>query len=354
MNAVTSFELNNASTVDFRSTEYGIFDSIGEFLVRNRLTAEPVSYDFAYRVLNDPHGPLAKAVNSLTDGGVRLTRKDIVALGGDVSNRAGVAEADGTLPLTPDRAFTEGLVAKTQMQVEGFHDLVTLIRTETRDFGRDLEATADAIRGIVGTVGADDVVRLTQAMIVRVTIAETQLEAATREASELREKLEEARDNARRDPLTGLPNRRAFEEAYKEMLAARISVAIAVCDVDRFKQVNDIFGHAVGDRVLQAIAGALTDECEGHLVARYGGEEFVVLFSDVDVATAEKTLNSARILVAGKKYRLRETDAPLGAVTFSAGLTACRPEEPVGEAFVRADGLLYQAKDAGRNCLKVG
>jgi len=355
MNAMANAELTDASTVDFRTTEYGIFASIGEFLFRNSLTVDPTNYEFAYRVLADPHGPLAKAVNALTDGGIRLTRKDFVALAGYAPTyRTTVTAPDGAPALSPECAAEDGLVAETRMQIEGFHDLVTLMWTETRDFNRDLEATTVAIRGLVGKVAADDVIRLTRTMIARVANAETQLEAATRESAELRNKLEEARDNARRDPLTGLPNRRAFEEAYREKLAQGATMAIAVCDVDRFKQVNDVFGHAVGDRVLKAIADALTNECKGHFVARYGGEEFVVLFTGVGVAAAEETLDSARNLVASKRYRLRESDTPLGEVTFSAGLTACRPAEQVGKAFVRADALLYRAKHAGRNCLKVG
>lgn len=186
-------------------------------------------------------------------------------------------------------------------------------------------------------------------MLERVHRAESQLESATREATELRSKLEEARDNARRDPLTELPNRRAFEEAYAAQVASGERLCIAVCDVDHFKSVNDRFGHAVGDRVLRTIARALSDSCAGHLVARYGGEEFAVLFSGVSIGRARDTLEHARATVASKRYRLRETDAPLGEITFSAGLTRVHPGEAITGSFQRADGSLYEAKEAGRN-----
>ena len=169
---------------------------------------------------------------------------------------------------------------------------------------------------------------------------------------ELRAKLEEARDNARRDPLTALPNRRAFEEAYAAQAATGARLCVAVCDVDHFKLVNDRFGHAVGDRVLKAIGAALVKACEGHMVARYGGEEFAVLFSDASIDVARATLEEARCSVAAKRYRLRESDEPLGAVTFSAGLTEASKGEALGTAFGRADRLLYTAKHAGRNQLK--
>src|SRR3546814_9931205 len=85
-----------------------------------------------------------------------------------------------------------------------------------------------------------------------------------------------------------------------------------MCDIDHVKQVNDRFGHAGGDRVLRAIGTALDDICVDHLVARYGGEEFAVLFTGVSLAHAEELLERARASVSRKRYRLRESDAPLG------------------------------------------
>ncbi|MFA6116422.1 MAG: GGDEF domain-containing protein [Sphingomonas sp.] len=320
-----------------------LFNRIGHFLAEHRLSPDPRHYAFAYRVCSDETGPLAQAVASLTDGGIRLSSRDIEALGGEIGTLAVAA--------SPENAAkkADGLVAQTQMQVDGFTDMMHAIRAETQDFGRDLAASADAIRESRDTVGIDEVVRLTGVMLGRVRSAETKLEEATHEATELRAKLEEARDNARRDPLTDLPNRRAFEEAYAEQAATGARLCVAVCDVDHFKMVNDRFGHAVGDRVLKAIGEALIKACDGHLVARYGGEEFAVLFSGVGLQVARATLEEARGTVAAKRYRLRESDEPLGAVTFSAGLTEASCEEILGTAFARADRLLYAAKHAGRN-----
>jgi diguanylate cyclase len=325
-----------------------LYDRIGDFLVDQRLDADPANYAFAYHLLADPDGPLARAVHALTDGGVRLTRRDIETLGCDVQpvpNGKGAKEK------------ADGLVAQTQMQVEGFQDMVTAIRAETEDFGRNLAASAEAISRSTdagGAIAIGEVARITAAMIERVHSAEARLESATREASELRQKLEEARDNARRDPLTDLPNRRALEEAYAAQAAAGTGICLAVCDVDHFKSVNDRFGHAVGDRVLKAIAEALSQTCTGHLVARYGGEEFAVLFTGVDLEAARATLDTARVTVATKRYRLRESDAPLGEITFSAGLAPAKAGEGLSTVFHRADRLLYAAKTAGRNCLQVG
>jgi diguanylate cyclase len=322
-----------------------VFDRIRAFLVQHRLTPDPVHYAFAHDVVCHPQGALALSVAALTDGGIRLSARDIGMLGG------GSARGDVPDLAAPTPNHTDGLVAQTQMQVEDFSDMMRSMRAETEDFGRDLAASADAMRDAGSTA---DVVRLTSVMLDRVQSAEARLAAATSEADQLRIKLEEARGDARRDPLTDLPNRRAFEEAFAERSAANADICLAVCDVDRFKRVNDQFGHSVGDRVLKAIAEALGASCSGHLVARYGGEEFVVLFSGVTLEEAQITLETARLAVAAKRYRLRESDEPLGAVTFSAGLSRARPDDVLGAVFGRADKLLYAAKDGGRNQIKAG
>jgi diguanylate cyclase len=131
-------------------------------------------------------------------------------------------------------------------------------------------------------------------------------------------------------------------------------MCIAVCDVDHFKSVNDRFGHAVGDRVLKAIAEALSQSCVGHLVTRYGGEEFAILFSGITLERARETLETARVFVQAKRYKLRDSDEPLGEITFSAGLTPVADGEMHQSAFHRADRLLYDAKSAGRNCVQLG
>jgi diguanylate cyclase len=276
---------------------------------------------------------------------VRLTQADLESLG-----RPRAANDDSARELAAGRA----LIARTHEQVESFEAMIRAMREETGTFGDDLAAGADAIRRKRDSVRIDEVVEIAGAMVDRVRTAERRLAAATSEATELRQKLQEARDNARRDPLTGLPNRRALEESYATAAASREAMAFAVCDVDRFKAFNDSFGHLVGDRVLKAIAEVLADHCAGHLVARYGGEEFAVLFSDVSLDEAIAMLDRARATVAGKRYRLRETNAPLGEITFSAGVTAAAPAEPLTELFERADRLLYAAKADGRNCLKAG
>ncbi|WP_230770979.1 GGDEF domain-containing protein [Sphingomonas sp. Leaf4] len=328
------------------ATADGLFQAIGRFLFDQRLEPTPVNYGFAYRVLGDPAGPLAYAVATLTDGGVRLTSDEVLTLG----ERVEAGDVVGRRISPPDRRLS--FHAETERQVAGFESIMQGIVHETHAFGRDLAASEDALRRSRETHPDSDLfltelARITAQMRERVDVAEARLAQATQEASELRRQLARARDDARRDALTGLPNRRAFEEALA--VTTGDSCHLAICDVDHFKAINDRYGHPVGDRVLKAIGATLARACEGHLVARYGGEEFTVLLSDVSADEACALLQAARSAVAARRYRLRENDQLIEGITLSAGIVTLRGDESASDALRRADGYLYAAKQAGRD-----
>ena len=180
-------------------------------------------------------------------------------------------------------------------------------------------------------------------MIERTKAAERQLTAARDEAQALRVQLAEAGEEARRDTLTSLPNRRAFEERLADLEREGVPVSIAICDIDHFKRVNDTYGHGVGDRVLRLVADILDQHCGEHMVARLGGEEFVVLFEGLAPPKRARHLDAARAYLATKQFKVRETDEPLGKISFSAGIASGT------DALGRADALLYEAKNGGRN-----
>ena len=338
-----------------RDGKTDLFAQIGHFLADHGLSPEPAHYSFAYDVIADPQGAIAEAVRRLTDGGVRLSRSDIEALGGTV--HAGAGTVDPADRHAPDNGLREDdtaiLVAKTQAQVDGFATMMREMQDETRGFGRDLAQSAAAIRhntpAVPAAAGLDEIARITGAMLTRIREAEMRLAKATDEAEALRAKLAEANDTARRDSLTGLPNRRAFDEAFALRNESNGPFCLAICDIDRFKRINDAHGHAVGDRVLSAVARTLSDECDGQLVVRHGGEEFAVLLHGVALADAAANLDCVRDTIAAKRFRLRESDRPLGQVTVSVGVTAVHPGETLADAFERADRLLYTAKAEGRD-----
>lgn len=336
-----------------------VYSRIGAFLAAQGLSPEPAHYTFAYDVVTNPDGAIAQAVARLTDGGFRLSRSDIEKLGVTVSV-GGLTDADASPPPSRRREPTPSieedaarLVEQTQAQVDDFATMMRAMQDETRGFGRDLAQSAAAIDDAApaqsDAVALDEIARITGTMLARVREAEGRLARATDETEALRAKLAEAHDTARRDALTGLPNRRAFNEAFEHRRERDGPFCLAVCDIDRFKRINDSHGHQIGDRVLSAVGRTLGEECADHLVVRHGGEEFAVLLRGITLADAAMHLDGVRNVIANKHFRLREGDKPLGQVTLSIGVTAVHAEEAIDAAFERADRLLYTAKTEGRD-----
>ncbi len=167
--------------------------------------------------------------------------------------------------------------------------------------------------------------------------------------------MEEATRRARTDALTGLANRRAFDEALARAIAEADrfghNVGLVVCDVDNFKRVNDLYGHEVGDHVLRSIATSLSTGVRGvDMVARYGGEEIVMLLGKADVAMAWEVAERMRAAIEGKTIGVGEH---LIHVTASFGVASYPETARLGEElFPAADKALYAAKREGRNCVR--
>ena len=160
------------------------------------------------------------------------------------------------------------------------------------------------------------------------------------------------------DELTRLPNRRAFLKRL-ENESGRVQrygypMSIAIIDLDLFKEINDNYGHAVGDKVLQSYTDNVLSTFRNYdLVARYGGEEFAVLLPHTDIHGAERALNKV-LQKASETPRDKASvggsvEAPIKLPTFSAGVTAYKQGESIEKIINRADKAMYNAKKLGRN-----
>jgi diguanylate cyclase len=316
-----------------------LYKAIGDFLAAHGLWPTPDNYALIHEFFANEASPAAAAVKTATADGLRLSQRDADRIKREIGIEA-------TAPPRSDGVDTALLAAATQ-QVEEFFAIVEAQRVDAQSYGADLrEGAARLEAGEGGSIGA--LIEVTRAMAERTKVVEKQLTAARDETEALREKLAEAGEEARCDPLTRLPNRRAFEEKLKAYEAAGTAVSLAICDIDNFKRINDQYGHPVGDRVIRVVADTLRDNCAGNMVARIGGEEFVVLFEGIAPAEGARILDDARESLGARHFKIRETDAPIGKVTFSAGV-ACAARKSDEPAIQRADALLYQAKNGGRN-----
>jgi diguanylate cyclase (GGDEF)-like protein len=169
------------------------------------------------------------------------------------------------------------------------------------------------------------------------------------ETAEARREAERFREQARRDPLTGLHNRRYVDE-FLPVLLARTPAVVAMVDLDHFKRINDACSHQVGDRVLVAVAGLLRDAAAPGFAARLGGEEFLVVLTGLDDADAVRRLDTLRRTIAEQHWAPLTGELP---VTVSLGAATAELGSDPSPALARADAALYAAKRGGRNRVSV-
>jgi diguanylate cyclase len=229
---------------------------------------------------------------------------------------------------------------------------------EAGDYGRTLSAAK-------GELGADQspaalakmvnhLVGATKAMENRAKSLEDELQRSSDQVTELKTQLDTVRKESRIDPLTGVANRKAFDQelqaAIKDSFETGSPITLMMCDIDHFKRFNDTWGHQTGDQVLRLVSACLAENVKGRdTAARYGGEEFAVILRRSEIGGAVTLANQIRGSVENKKLVKRSTGDILGTITISIGVAQlCKGDTP--EALVqRADRCLYRAKNTGRN-----
>jgi diguanylate cyclase len=179
----------------------------------------------------------------------------------------------------------------------------------------------------------------------------TRIAELEREANDLHSRLDSEKQGARVDPLTGIANRKSFEERFSHEIAQKprseLAVVMLLWDLDNFKVINDTYGHRAGDRVLQSVAACFMAAVrDNDFVARIGGEEFVMLLGSAKIAPAMLLANQVRCAVEALRFHFRGTPV---RVTVSCGLTELKENDVAEAAFDRADAALYRAKHGGKN-----
>jgi diguanylate cyclase len=186
------------------------------------------------------------------------------------------------------------------------------------------------------------------------------LEASQSEIVVLRNELMRVREEAQIDGLTGLLNRRAFDDRINAVLSdvrdngVGIGLCLVMMDIDHFKMLNDSYGHVFGDRVIRTIGELLKATVKGQdVVARYGGEEFALLLPETPLAGAKVVAERVREAVAHSRIRRLNSEETVGCITISAGIANYYAGEAVATFVDRADAALYASKAQGRNRVTV-
>ena len=343
----------------------------------------------ARRLLGHRHhliDELGKLCVELTEGLTELAEDDSWARGQCQMLQARLNEG---LNVRSVRAASE-LLAKARKQQallrnernqarDALKELIQGMLTELGEFsehtgrfhanvGRHAEAIANA--DSLGSLA--DVVRemLHDSSEVQALVSQTQnrLQAEQERAGAMQLRVRELEGELRRlsdevstDALTQVANRRGLAQAF-QVERARLersrhdgttgTLAVGLIDIDNFKKLNDTLGHAAGDTALQKLAAQVRDQLRPRdTVARFGGEEFVVLLPDIDAAEAQKVLTRLQRQLTASLFMHDNKEV---FVTFSAGVTALRDDEPLELALERADEALYEAKHTGKNRTCIG
>lgn len=206
----------------------------------------------------------------------------------------------------------------------------------------------ELLQKIVGVVSTATTSTIERGQEVVATLGEK-----TAELENVKSKLEEYKLLADTDPLTHIWNRRAFDKEIAKIYDDKKSIAfgaLILADIDAFKEVNDRFGHPVGDKILQIIANIFKSAVrEDMFVARTGGEEFAIIVAGSGEDTTAQIADRVRVAVEQTVFANKQTGVNYGPVTISMGVCMATDAEGPDDLYAKADRALYASKVAGRN-----
>ncbi len=251
---------------------------------------------------------------------------------------------------------------RLKAMLAGFVDHLSTFTESTSDYHDKIGKCAEKISAANDLAELNDVIeevvretRMVQLNAQRsrdeLNAMKARVDEAEQEIIRLQNELSETSEMVRHDQLTGALNRKGLEETLdRELARARrrqAPICLALLDVDNFKSLNDTYGHQTGDDALVHLARVIRETMRPHdTLARYGGEEFLIILPDTPLADAVSALKRLQRELT-KRFFLYRNEKLL--ITFSAGVTAFRAEEPRNEAIARADAAMYQAKKRGKN-----
>ena len=338
-------ELPQNAGLEGPSRRYALARRAIDLMERCDAPPSPLNFELWLQAGADPTGPLAAELERIAAEAIAVTE----AVSDELANR-----------FLPRQRLSKEIHETGQelaRQLEAVSRAIDAAQASSRSYGRTLasgaaefeRADADAFRRLLA--------HLTEATrrVERENagLAEM-LSRSTQEVRRLREHMEQVRRESLTDALTGLPNRKAFDDVLRRSCDGGAAVTVALLDIDHFKAFNDTWGHQTGDQVIRYVASVIARlGHEPRMAARYGGEEFAVMFPSESEEQAGRLLDELRLQIASRMLKRRSTDEDLGAVTVSIGVARRRGDEDGDAVMGRADAALYVSKRTGRNRLSL-
>lgn len=232
---------------------------------------------------------------------------------------------------------------------------------ENRAYSDSIDRHADQVKKAMTLAGLREVERVLLAELEALQATNRryreQLDEANRKVQKQQEELNKLQTDIGLDFLTKVPNRRALdlrlEEEFNRVKRYGANFSLLIIDVDRFKDVNDTYGHVAGDRVLRAVAQLLNDrKRSSDFLARYGGEEFAMVLPQTSLEHAKHLANEHRKRVRAATFRYNDAQIDI-SISIGVGELAIEEDKSVDAFFDRVDAALYQAKSLGRDRVEV-
>lgn len=262
----------------------------------------------------------------------------------------------------------DGVVSNAQEKISGeLDELIGRLNKENntlQDYNKVLDDNASRLDTMASNPRNKDILSITDALaqatgdkIENSKQIIDRVLMATKELAQVKEQLDEYKSIANTDPLTRLPNRRAFDEAMSNIYDSNISIstsALILLDIDHFKQFNDTHGHPIGDRVLTVVANAMSKELrQDSLIARTGGEEFGIVVSNTSPGSVELVAERIRMAVEKTSLKDRKSGMDFGKITISLGVCMASQCDNADQLYGATDEALYLSKNKGRNQVQV-
>jgi diguanylate cyclase len=304
----------------------------------------PRNYEIFYEALSGSNPQLSLAVVALSS---RPTQDELDAIG-----RKFFAQNHG-----------HGIVEQARdILARELEEVASLLRSEhshIEKYGRILDETSDGLSSrnaisrellqkIVGAISVATVSTIDHGKQVVSTLADKSAELES-----VKSKLEEYKRLADTDPLTQVWNRRAFDKEIAAIYNSNKGIlfnALILADIDRFKDINDRFGHPVGDKIIRNVADILqTSTHAGTFVARTGGEEFALIVEGASEETTCQIAERIRVLVEQTTFASGQNGASYGTITLSMGVCMASEADGPEDLYTKADQALYRSKMSGRN-----
>jgi len=342
-------------------------------MAKHSAPMNPISFAVWYEYVSGVNPRLktamdkALAENAVLDGETieALYRRFIVVLNEDVMAQ---------LPLELQRLMTDASqsVATTEQEVEHYSHTLQQFSEKLSSEVAPANSGAENVAGFL-SARIQNIFNAPQATsdspVAQMLQQTQQLKQSTsslvdrlldncKEIEVLRAEVMRVRQDSLEDSLTGLANRRGFDEALASLLSERNSEPFSLClvmaDIDHFKKINDTYGHPFGDKVIQAVAELIKRNVSDEDVpARYGGEEFAVLLPKTSPEGALALAEAVRGAVASCRIRRGDSNEQIGNFTISLGVARYIQGESTTDFLNRADKALYTSKSQGRNQVTV-